>query len=54
MVHVLKNITARESHGELWADGYHVGSAGDHVISDLVKWYIEYQESEDAGHSRLL
>jgi len=66
VMNVIKSITARElyaefprlrrSHwgGKLWADGYYVGSAGDHVTSDLIKWYIEYQESEDAGQSRLL
>jgi putative transposase len=66
VMNVVKSITARElyaefpqlrrSHwgGKLWADGYYVGSAGDHVTSDLIKRYIEYQESEDTGQSRLL
>jgi putative transposase len=66
VMNVIKSITARElyaefprlrrSHwgGKLWADGYYVGSAGDHVTSDLIKRYIEYQESEDTGQSRLL
>ena len=63
---VIKSITARElyaefprlrrSHwgGKLWADGYYVGSAGDHVTSDLIKRYIKYRESEDTGQNRLL
>ena len=62
---VLKSITARElyaefprlrrSHwgGKLWATGYYVGSAGDHVTSDLIKRYIEYQADEDTGQKRL-
>jgi putative transposase len=65
VMNVLKSITARElyeefprlrrSHwgGKLWADGYYVGSAGDHVTSDLIEQYIEYQESESAGEKRL-
>ena len=65
VMNVLKSITARElyeefprlrrSHwgGKLWADGYYVGSAGDHVTSDLIEQYIEYQESEGAGENRL-
>jgi putative transposase len=63
VMNMIKSITARElyaefprlrrSHwdGKLWADGYYVGSAGDHVTSDLIKRYIEYQESEDTGRS---
>jgi len=65
VMNVIKSITARElyaefprlrrSHwgGKLWADGYYVGSAGDHVTSDLIKRYIEYQEAEETGKSRL-
>jgi putative transposase len=65
VMNVLKSITARElyaefprlrrSHwgGKLWADGYYVGPAGDHVTSDLIEQYIEYQESEGAGENRL-
>ena len=65
VMNVLKSITARElyrefphlrrSHwgGELWADGYYVGSAGDHITSELIEQYIEYQESEGAGENRL-
>jgi putative transposase len=65
VMRVLKSMTARElyaefprlrkSHwgGQLWADGYYVGSAGDHVTSDLIQRYIEYQGREDAGQERL-
>jgi len=65
VMNVLKSITARElyaefprlrrSHwgGKLWATGYYVGSAGDHVTSDLIKRYIEYQADEDTGQKRL-
>jgi putative transposase len=65
VMNVLKRITARvlyeefprlrQSHwgGKLWADGCYVGSAGDHVTSDLIEQYIEYHESEDAGENRL-
>jgi putative transposase len=64
-MNVIKSLTARElytefphlrrSHwgGKLWADGYYVGSAGEHVTSDLIKRYIEYQADEDAGQSQL-
>jgi putative transposase len=66
VMNVIKSLTARElytefprlrrSHwgGKLWSDGYYVGSAGDHVTSDLIKRYIEYQDAEDSGQSRLL
>lgn len=65
VMNVVKSITARElyaefprlhrSHwgGKLWADGYYVGSAGDHVTSDLIKRYIEYQLIEDSGQGKL-
>ena len=65
VMNVIKSITARElyaefprlrkSHwgGKLWADGYYVGSAGEHVTSDLIKQYIEYQSDEGAGQIRL-
>jgi putative transposase len=65
VMNVVKSITARElyaefprlrrSHwgGKLWADGYYVGSAGDHVTSDLIKRYIEYQLTEDSGQGKL-
>jgi putative transposase len=65
VMNVLKSITARElyaeyprlrkSHwgGKLWADGYYVGSAGEHVTSELIKRYIEYQSAEDTGQNRL-
>ena len=65
VMNVLKSIRARElyaefprlrrSHwgGKLWATGYYVGSAGDHVTSDLIKRYIEYQADEDTGQEQL-
>ena len=65
VMNVLKSITARElyeefprlrrSHwgGKLWADGYYVGSAGDHVTSDLIRQYVDYQETQGAGEDRL-
>ena len=65
VMNVQKSITARElydefprlrrSHwgGKLWADGYYVGSAGDHATSDLIERYIEYQQTEGAGENRL-
>jgi putative transposase len=65
VMNVIKSITARELYaefprlrrthwgGKLWADGYYVGSAGEHVTSDLIRRYIEYQEREGAGQDRL-
>jgi len=65
VMNVIKSITARELYaefprlrkthwgGKLWATGYYVGSAGDHVTSDLIKRYIEYQDAEDSGQQRL-
>ena len=65
VMNVLKSITARESYeefprlrrshwgGKLWADGYYVGSAGDHVTSDLIWQYVDYQETQGAGEDRL-
>jgi len=66
VMNVIKSITARElyaefprlrrSHwgGKLWADGYYVGSAGDHVTSDLIERYIAYQSAEGTGQDRSL
>ena len=65
VMNILKSITARELYaefprlrrthwgGKLWADGYYVGSAGEHVTSELIKQYIEYQDAEDSGQHRL-
>ena len=63
----IKSLTARElfagfhqqlrhTHwgGKLWADGYYVGSAGDHVTADVIKRYIDYQEQEETGIDPLL
>ena len=62
VMNVIKSITARElfaayrsqlrrTHwgGKLWADGYYVGSAGDHITADLIKRYIQEQDSEIEG-----
>lgn len=65
VMNVVKSITAQERYeelprlrwsdwgGKLWADGYYVGSAGDHVTSDLIERYVEYEETEGAGEDRL-
>lgn len=65
VMNIIKSITARELYagfsrlrrthwgGKLWADGYYVGSAGEHVTSDLIKQYVEYQGAEDSGQNRL-
>lgn len=65
VMNVIKSITARELYaefprlrrthwgGKLWADGYYVGSAGEHVTSDLIRRYVEYQEREGAEQDRL-
>jgi REP-associated tyrosine transposase len=39
--------------GQIWADGYYVGSSGEHVTSDLIRHYIEYQKAEDVGPKQL-
>lgn len=62
VMNTIKSITARElfaayraqlrrTHwgGKLWADGYYVGSAGDHVTAELIKRYIEDQDAEFEG-----
>jgi len=55
VMNVVKSLTARElytefprlrrSHwgGKLWADGYYVGSAGEHVTPDLIKKNISLE-----------
>ena len=65
VMNVIKSLTAKELYrefprlrrthwgGKLWADGYYVGSAGEHVTSELIKRYIEYQADEDTGQNRL-
>jgi putative transposase len=63
VLNVRKRITARElcaayrAHvrrtqwgGKRWADGYEVGSAGDHVTADLIKRSIQDQDSEREGY----
>jgi len=66
VMNVIKSKTARELYaefprlrkthwgGKLWADGYYVGSAGEHVTSELIRMYIEYQQSDDSRQARLL
>ena len=66
VMNVIKSNTARELYaefprlqkthwgGKLWADGYYVGSAGEHVTSELIRRYIEYQQSDDTRQARLL
>jgi putative transposase len=61
----LKSLTARELYaafpqlrrthwgGKLWSDGYYVGSAGEHVTSELIRQYIEYQGTEDTRQLRM-
>lgn len=65
-MNVIKSSTARELYvefprlqkthwgGRLWADGYYVGSAGEHVTSELIRKYIEYRQSDDSSQARLL
>ncbi|MFC1910666.1 hypothetical protein ACFLXC_05210 [Chloroflexota bacterium] len=31
----------------MWNDGYFVRSAGDNVIADIIRKYIEYQTNEE-------
>ena len=54
-VHLCVSRSPRDApaNGKLWADGYYVGSAGDHGTSDLIEQYIAYQEAEGAGENRL-
>ena len=67
VMNVIKRITARELYasfrqqlrrthwgGKLWAGGYYVGSAGDHVTADLIKRYIAYQDREETGADPLI
>jgi putative transposase len=59
LVQIMKSISAREifkkfpklrkqlwAH-ELWSDGYFVRSAGDRVIAEIIRKYIEYQTHEE-------
>lgn len=63
VMNVLKSLTARallaayrthlrRTHwgGKRWADGYYMGSAGDHVTADLIKRDIQDQDSELEGY----
>ena len=56
IVQIMKSITAREMFriypslreqywaGEMWADGYYVGTAGHDVTKDMIKKYIKNQK----------
>jgi putative transposase len=65
VMNVIKSLTARALYeefprlrqvqwqGKLWADGYYVGSSGEHVTSELIRRYIEYQKAEANGPKQL-
>jgi putative transposase len=65
VMNIIKSLTARRLYeefprlrkiqwgGHIWADGYYVGSSGEHVTSDLIRRYIEYQRAEEAGPKQL-
>jgi len=65
VMNTIKSLTARALYdefpqlrkvqwgGHIWADGYYVGSSGEHVTSDLIRRYIEYQKAESAGPKQL-
>ena len=64
-MNTIKSLTARALYdefprlkkelwgGHIWADGYYVGSSGEHVTSDLIRRYIEYQKAEENGPKQL-
>lgn len=39
--------------GHIWADGYYVGSSGEHVTSELIRRYIAYQKTESTNPKQL-
>ena len=65
VMNTIKNLTARALYdefpqlrkvqwgGHIWADGDYVGSSGEHVTSDLIRRYTEYQKAESAGPKQL-
>jgi putative transposase len=65
VMNTIKSLTARKLYdefpqlrkvqwsGRIWAEGYYVGSSGEHVTSDLIQRYIEYQKAEVAGPKQL-
>jgi putative transposase len=65
VMNTIKSLTARALYeefprlkkalwgGHIWADGYYVGSSGEHVTSDLIRRYIEYQKAEETGPKQL-
>lgn len=66
VMNILKSLTARELFeefpqvrkvqwsGRIWADGYYVGSSGEHVTSQLIQRYIQYQKKEQTGRAEQL
>jgi len=62
---IIKSLTARELFekfpqlrkiqwsGRIWADGYYVGSSGEHVTDELIRKYIKYQKDEAHGARQL-
>jgi putative transposase len=65
VMNTIKSLTARKLYeefprlrkvqwsGRIWAEGYYVGSSGEHVTSDLIQRYIEYQKAEATGPRQL-
>jgi putative transposase len=65
VMNIVKSLTARGLYeefpqlrrvqwsGRIWADGYYVGSSGEHVTSELIRRYIEYQKAEESGPRQL-
>jgi putative transposase len=59
VMNAIKSLTARALYaefpglrkvqwgGKIWADGYYVGSSGEHVTSELIRRYIRYQKAEE-------
>ena len=65
VMNIVKSLTARELFarypdlrkvqwsGRIWADGYYVGSSGEHVTDELIQKYIRYQKAEGRGAKQL-
>jgi putative transposase len=65
VMNIVKSLTARELFaqfpklrevqwsGRIWADGYYVGSSGEHVTDELIRKYIRYQQAETKGPRQL-
>ena len=62
LVRVLKSVTAREMFrrcpdlkhelwgGELWTDGYYVGTVGEGASKDVIQRYVAQQGKAQRGH----